>query len=141
MAFLVNNQGNKVRFLEKNFLIANISLKIIFGISFLTLSGIDVDFLERELKQRTYTTKKALSTTKGIKLVEKKEFAAVVLNSEYKTFIVHIASLENSDLSVYLSCRSQVASLISKKASKIIFTSIVTIAITSFPLSNKLEKV
>lgn len=46
MAFLVNNQGNKVRFLEKNFLIANVSLKIIFGISFLILSGIDVDFLE-----------------------------------------------------------------------------------------------
>ena len=40
--------------------------------TFFTLSNADIDFLEWEFKQKIYTTKEAILTTKGIELVEKK---------------------------------------------------------------------
>ena len=52
---------------------ANVSPEIVLGMSFLILSSADVDFLNRELQWRTYTTKKALLTTKRIKLMGKKK--------------------------------------------------------------------
>ena len=47
--FLVTDKVNQVRFFEKTFLVANIVPKIVFGIIFLILSGVDVDFLGWEL--------------------------------------------------------------------------------------------
>ena len=69
---------------------ANVSPKIVLEILFLILSGADVDFLGWELWWRTYTTEKALSTTKRIELVNKKEFAAATLDSEHKTYVVYV---------------------------------------------------
>ena len=105
--FLMTDKANRVRFLEETFLLANVSLEIVFGMSFLTLSGADVDFLSRELRLRTYTTKKAFPTTKHVELVDKKEFAATALNQEHDTYVVHIrsvsfdASPSSSPLDVY----------------------------------------
>ena len=48
--FLIVNKANRVRFFEKIFLVANISLKIVFGMLFLALSSADIDFLGRELR-------------------------------------------------------------------------------------------
>ena len=62
---------------------------------FLTLSGADVDFLDRELQWRSYTTQAALSTTKRIERVGKKEFLAAVLDPEHKTYIVHVESVSS----------------------------------------------
>ena len=45
----------------------------VFGMLFLTLSGVDVDFLNRELRWKTYTTEEALSATRYAELVGKKE--------------------------------------------------------------------
>ena len=42
-AFSVTNKANRVRFFEKIFLVANVSLEVVFGMFFLTLSGADVD--------------------------------------------------------------------------------------------------
>ena len=52
---------------------ANVSPEIVLGMLFLTLSGADVDFLDRELRWRTYTTEEALPTTRRAELVGKKE--------------------------------------------------------------------
>lgn len=43
--FLVTYKANQVKFFEEIFLIANVSLKIVFGILFLTLSDAKIDFL------------------------------------------------------------------------------------------------
>ena len=61
-AFLVMNKANRVRFFEKTFLVANVSLEIVLGMLFFTLSGVDVNFLGWELRWKTYTTEKALPT-------------------------------------------------------------------------------
>ena len=57
VAFSVTEKANRVRFFEKTFLVANVSPKVVFGMPFLTLSGANVNFLGRELRWRTYTTK------------------------------------------------------------------------------------
>ena len=44
VAFLVENKANRVRFFKETFLVANISLKVVLEMPFLTLSGADVDF-------------------------------------------------------------------------------------------------
>ena len=49
-AFLVIDKANRVRFFEETFLVANVSPEVVFGMLFLTLSGADVDFLDRELR-------------------------------------------------------------------------------------------
>ena len=50
--------------------------------SFLILSGRNIDFLSRELNE------KALLTTRRIELVGKKKFAAAELDLEHETYVV-----------------------------------------------------
>ena len=49
IAFSVTNKVNQVRFFKETFLVANICPEIIFVMFFLTLSDVNVDFLEQEL--------------------------------------------------------------------------------------------
>ena len=86
------------------------------------MSDADVDFLDRELWWRTYTTQEALSTTRRVELVGKKEFAAAELDPKYETYVVYVgsvsfvASLSSFPLDVYPSRRPQIAGLIAKEA-------------------------
>lgn len=41
---LVINKANQERFFEKIFLVVNVSLEVVFGIFFLTLSNANIDF-------------------------------------------------------------------------------------------------
>ena len=72
---------------------ANVSPKIVLGMLFITLSGADVDFLDRELRWRTYITEEALPTTRRVELVGKKEFAAAELDPEHESYVVHVGSV------------------------------------------------
>ena len=118
-AFSVEDKANRVRFFEETFLVANISPKVVLGMPFFILSGADVDFSGRELQWRTYTTKEVLPTTRRIELVGKKKFAAAALDSEPKTYVVHVASLSSTPLvsfDVYPFRRPQVSGLIAEEA-------------------------
>ena len=101
-------------------MVANISLKVVFGMFFLVLNSANVDFLKQKFQWKTYITRKTLSTTTYIKLVEKKELAAIILDPKYETFIVHIVSLTSSvpftNLNINPFCRSQIVGLIAKKS-------------------------
>ena len=124
VAFSVVDKANWVRFFEETFLVANVSLEVVFGMPFLILSGADVDFSGWELRWRTYTTKKVLLTTRCVELVGKKEFAAITLDPEHKTYVVHVvllsstplASLGSPPLNIYPSRRPQISGLIDKEA-------------------------
>ena len=94
-AFSVTDQANKIRFFEETFLVANVGPDVVLEMPFLTLSSADVDFPKKELWLRSYTIEKALSTTKRVELVGKKEFVAAALDPEHETFVVYIASLES----------------------------------------------
>ena len=102
---------------------ANVSLKVVFGILFLILSSADVDFLGREYWWMTYTIEKVLSTTRCIELMGKIKFVAAVLDPESEIFVIHIASFSSIvspsfsplKLDIHLFCRPQISSLIAKK--------------------------
>ena len=49
-AFSITDKANRVRFFEETFLVANVSPEVVFGILFLTLSGADIDFLDRDFR-------------------------------------------------------------------------------------------
>ena len=90
---------------------------MVLRILFLTLNKADIRFAERELVWRTYTATEALSMTKRIEIIDKKEFAVAALNIAKKTFIVHIAALaESTTMPIYPSCQVQVAALTSEGA-------------------------
>ena len=118
-AFSVEDKANRVRFFEETFLVANVSPEVVFEIPFLTLSSADVDLSGRKLQWRTYTTEEVLLTTRCVELVGKKEFAAVALDPEYETYVVHIAFLSSApliaSLNVHPSWRPQISGLIAEE--------------------------
>ena len=117
-AFLVIDKANQVRFFKKTFLVANFSPEVVLGMSFFTFSSINIDFWRQKLWWRTYIIYKVFLTINHIKLVEKKEFAALALNSEYEIFIVYVVLLNSIpliDTEVHLSYRPQLAVLIIKR--------------------------
>ena len=117
-AFSGTNKANQIRFFEEIFLVANVSLEVVLGIFFLTPSGADIDFSGRELQWKTYTTKEALSTTKHVELVGKKKFAAVALDPEYETYVVHVAFFSFTplvSLDVHPFRRPQISGLIAEE--------------------------
>ena len=49
-AFSIMDKANRVKFLEETFLMANVIPEVVFRMFFLILSGIDIDFLDWELR-------------------------------------------------------------------------------------------
>ena len=95
-AFSLTDKGNRVKFFEESFLVANVSPDVVLGMLFLTLSSADVDFLSRELRWRIYTTEEAFPTTRNIKLVGEKEFAAAAFDPEHETYVVYVGSVSSN---------------------------------------------
>ncbi len=68
---------------------------------FLTISNVDVDFQAQDLKWRSYTVEDIFSTTRRVRLIKKKEFATVTLDSKHEAFIIHVAVIHiNSNIYV-----------------------------------------
>ena len=113
---LVKNKLGRVQFFQKTFLLANIGLEVVLEILFLTLSKADIRFVEWELVWRTYTAAETLPTTRRVEIIDKKEFAAAVLNTDNETFVVHVAALaEPTTMPIHPSCQAQVAALTSEE--------------------------
>ena len=62
--FQVADKLGKARFFQETFFLADISAGVVLGMLFLTFSNADVQFVEKELIWKSYTTAKALPTTK-----------------------------------------------------------------------------
>ena len=147
-AFLMTDKANWIRFFKKVFLVANISPKVVFGMLFLILSRVDIDFLDRKFCWGTYITKEAFPTIRHVELVGKKEFAAIVLDPEYETFIIYITSLHPAiSFSftllniVYSFYRPQIAGLITKETFTKVFNKYIDFAdIFSLDLASELLK-
>lgn len=88
--FFVSDQDRKKRFFEKSFFWADIKPDIVLSMLFLTMNNANLDFQAKDLKQRCYTIEDILPTTKKVKLIGKKEFAATALDLEYETFVVYV---------------------------------------------------
>lgn len=79
--FSLKDKLGRILFFEKTLLVANISIKIIIGMLFFLFSNIDVQFMETErITWRNHIVATVLFSTKSIELINKKEFAATVLD-------------------------------------------------------------
>ncbi len=85
-----------VGFLKDTFLLADTSMEVVPRVPFLYLSNADVDFGAVELIWRLYTAAEALSTTRRMELIDKKEFVKAALDENSETFVVNMAALEAS---------------------------------------------
>ena len=115
-SFQVEDKLGRARFFQETFLLANISAEVVLGMPFLTLSNADVQFVEKELTWRSYTTVKALPTTKRVELINKKEFAKAALDENFETFVVHVAFLNLAPApGIHPDRAAQIASLLTKE--------------------------
>lgn len=104
----LKNKLKKVQFFLKAFLLANISVKMVLEMLFLTFNRAKLRFAKKKLIQRSYTAVKALFTTRRIKIINKKEFTSVVLDLEDKSFVIYIVSVKEL---VYPSQKTLIAGL------------------------------
>lgn len=79
---------------------------------FVTISNVEVNFNNPELRQISYIIVEAISTIKKIKLVGKKKFAAATFDLENEAFVIHVASIVSTTSNpVHPFCRFQIALL------------------------------
>ena len=60
---------------------------------FLTLSNANIQFAQKKLIWRFYTTAEALPTTKRVEIIDRKEFAKAALDEHVEVFVVHVTFL------------------------------------------------
>ena len=113
-SFQVENKPGKTQFVQKIFLIVNISAEIVLSIFFLIFNNTDVQFIEKKLIWRSYTAAEALSTTKQVELINKNEFAKVTLDENFEIFVIYVTSL-NLTSGLYLNKVAQITSLLTEK--------------------------
>ena len=89
-------------------------MKVVLGMSFLTFSNADVQFARKKLTWRTYTTEKALPTTRQVEIINQKKFAKAALDENVKVFVVYVSSL-GSKMTIYTAREAQLALLLAEK--------------------------
>lgn len=85
----------KVQFFEKTFLLADINMKMILRMYFLSFDNTDIGFTQlRKLTWRFFTITRVLSIICQVKLIDKKKFVNMALDKGFETFVVYIATLK-----------------------------------------------
>ena len=75
---------------------------------FLKLSNADMAFNKKTLTWKSYTTKKALLTTKQVQLVNSKKFVIAPLNTDSETFVVHVAIRKQEEMAINPNKKTQI---------------------------------
>ena len=70
--FQIIDKLGKARFLQKTFLLANITVKVVLKMHFLIFGNINIQFAKKELTWKSYTAKKALPITQKVEFINKK---------------------------------------------------------------------
>ena len=87
---------------------------VILKMLFLILSNANIQFADKKLILRFYTTKQVLHTIQKKELIGKKKFAKAALNKNIEAIIVHMAS-HILKMIIYLAQKAQIALLLAKK--------------------------
>ena len=96
--FEVEDKGGRHRFFQETFLVADTKFKMILGMHFLKISNANIVFNKRTLTWKLYTTNKALSNTRQVKLVNPKKFVIAALDADSKIFVIYIAIRERKKI-------------------------------------------
>ena len=114
-SFQVKDTLRKAWFFQETFLLADLNIEVVLGMPFLTLSNADIKFAQKELTWRSYTTTKALPTTKRVEIIDRKKFAKTTLNENVEAFVVHVTSLRLNSIVIHPAKKAQIALLFAKK--------------------------
>ena len=106
--FQMEDKGDRPRFFQETFLVANIKFEVVLEMPFLKISNADITFSEGMLTWKSYTTNKALPTTERVQLVNLKEFVIAVLDADSKTFVVYVAVWEQEEMAMDPNRKAQV---------------------------------
>lgn len=68
-------------------------MEVVLVILFFIFSNADIWFVKKKLKKKRYLTVKALPTIKSVKLIDKKEFAAMTFDKNTEIFVIHVIAL------------------------------------------------
>ena len=144
-SFQVKDKLDRARFFQKLFLLAETNMEMVLKMPFLTFNNADIQFAEKKLTWRSYTAAEEISTTKWVKLINKKEFAKAALDEESKTFVVHVAALELSPKSAKMTMHSSQAAQITASKQDETFTKVLPkyadyTEVFSFDLAMELPK-
>ncbi len=93
-SFLLQDSLGRVQFFKETFLLADTSMEVVLGMSFLALNNANFLFSAEKLTWRTYTAAEALPTTSWVELINNREFARVALDKNSRTFVIHISTLK-----------------------------------------------
>ena len=72
---------------------------------FFIFSNVDVQFANKKLTWRTYTTKKALPAIQWVELIDKNNLAKATLDENVKVFVVYMVFLI-SKMIIYLAWKA-----------------------------------
>ena len=114
-SFQVEDTLGRARFFQETFLLADLSVEVVLGMPFLTLSNANIQFAQKELTWRSYTTAEALPTTKRVEIIDRKEFAKAALDEHVEAFVVHVTSLSLNSMSIHPAREAQIASLVAEE--------------------------
>lgn len=78
--FQLDEENKKFCFLEETFLLADISISSTFGMFFLILNNVKVNFQQLKAQLRLYTVVEAFSIIKKVELIRERELTAAILD-------------------------------------------------------------
>ena len=106
--FQVEDKSNRPRFFQEIFLVADNKFEVVLGMLFLKISNANMAFGEGTLTWKSYTTNKALLTTKQVHLINPKEFVIAALDADSKTFVMHVAIREQEEMAMDSDKKAQI---------------------------------
>lgn len=107
-SFQVEDKLGKACFFQKTFLLTDISIEMVLKMLFITFSNVDIQFAKKKVSWRFYTTVEALSTNKQVELINKKKSVKIALYEESQTFVVHVSTLQVSEITIHSSQKAQI---------------------------------
>ena len=92
-SFQVKDKLGRPQFFQETFLLADLSMEVVVEMPFLTFSNANIQFTQKKLTWRSYTTAEALPTTKQVEIINSKKFAKATLDEYVKAFVMHVIFL------------------------------------------------
>ena len=106
--FQVEDKGDRPKYFQEIFLMANTKFEMVLGIPFLKISNNNIAFGKETLTWKSYTTSKALPTIERVWQVNPKEFVRAALDADSKTFIMHVAIREQEEMPMHSERQAQI---------------------------------
>ena len=94
-------------------------MEVVLKMLFLSFNNANIQFADKKLIWKIYTTKKTLPTAQQVVLINKKKFARIALDENPKVFIIYMALL-TLNITIQPTIKTQIAFFIAKKVNFIV---------------------